>query len=64
MPIKKWWTSKTIWSDVATIGMAMLPAIDQSFGTHITTSPLYGTVLALLGSFGIAGRAAAKSTIG
>ncbi len=64
MQTKPWWQSKTIWSDVATVIMGMMPLIDKQFGTHIASSPLYSSALAFLGAFGIYGRTTATTTIG
>ena len=63
MEIKSWWKSKTVWSDILTLIMAILPAIDNVYGTHITTNPAYSTGLALLAAMGIHGRVTADSVI-
>lgn len=63
MGTKPWYTSKTIWSDVATVIMGALPLVDKQFGTHITTSPFFATALGLLGALGLYGRSTATTTI-
>lgn len=64
MPTKPWYQSKTIWSDVATVIVAIVGLVDK-YATHgvITASPAYSTVVALLGAMGIYGRATTTSTI-
>jgi hypothetical protein len=61
---KNWWESKTIWSDVLTIAMALAPAVDSIWGTHITTSPFWAQGLMLLGAVGIHGRITGTTQIG
>ena len=61
---KSWYCSKTIWSDVLTIIMALAPAVDQIWHTSITTSPFYAQGLMLLGALGIHGRITADTKIG
>ena len=61
---KSWWESKTVWSDVLTIFMALAPAVDQIWHTGITTSPFYAQGLMLLGAMGIHGRITADTKIG
>jgi hypothetical protein len=62
--VKPWWASKTIWSDVLTIFMALAPAVDSIWATHITTSPFYAQGLMLLGAMGIHGRITSNTQIG
>lgn len=61
---KPWYQSKTIWSDVLTIIMALAPAVDAICMTHITTSPFYAQALMLLGAMGIHGRITGTTNIG
>lgn len=62
---KKWYQSKTIWSDVATILMAIVAFVDVNFTDgKIVTNPLYQGFLAILGAMGIKGRASADKQIG
>lgn len=63
METKKWWQSKTVWSDILTIAMAAAPLVDKNAGTHIVGSAAYIAILASLGSFGIYGRTSATTTI-
>ncbi len=63
METKKLWKSKTFWSDVLTIGVAMLQVSDQYFGTHIANSSMISGVLGILGVLGIYGRATADTKI-
>ena len=64
LPSKSWWTSKTVWSDILTIVMALAPAVDTVCGTHVTSNPFFGQALAILGAMGIHGRLTANTTIG
>ena len=61
---KPWYQSKTIWSDVLTFLMALVPVCDTLYGTHIASSPFYGQGLMLLGLVGIHGRLTSNTTIG
>lgn len=65
LPTKSWWKSETIWSDVLTVVMAIVGLVDTYF-THgkIVSSPIYGTILTLLGAMGIHGRVTAQTKIG
>lgn len=64
MPSKPWYTSKTIWSDVVTILLAILGFVDKTWtGGHIVSSPFYSMALTFLGAMGIYGRATATTTI-
>lgn len=65
MPTKPWYTSKTIWSDIVTVGLAGLGIADK-YVTHgqITGSPFYGMALTFLGAMGIYGRVNADTKIG
>lgn len=61
---KPWYQSKTIWSDVLTFVMALVPVVDGLYGTHIAENPLYGQALMCLGLVGIHGRINADTKIG
>lgn len=64
MPSKPWYTSKTIWSDVVTILLAILGFVDKTWtGGHIVSSPFYSMALTFLGAMGLYGRATATTTI-
>lgn len=63
MNTKPWWQSKTIWSDVVTVLMGALPLVDKQFGTHLTSSPMFATALAMLGALGLYGRSTATTSI-
>lgn len=65
MPTKPWWRSETIWSDVLTVVMAIVGVLD-TYITHgkIVSSPIYATILTLLGAMGIHGRVTAETKIG
>jgi len=56
MDKKGWLKSKTFWSDVLTIGVAILQISDQYFGTHIGNSQALSGILGVLGILGIYGR--------
>lgn len=64
MPSKPWYQSKTIWSDIMTILLAILGLVDKYF-THgvISASPFYSMALTFLGAMGIYTRANATTTI-
>lgn len=65
METKPWYKSKTIWSDVATIAVAVVGFVDAHFtGGKIVTSPIYDAVLAVLGGLGIYTRSTATTKIG
>jgi len=62
---KKIWKSKTFWSDVVTIVLAIIGLVDTYFtGGKIAGNPAYQTLLAILGGVGIHGRATATQKIG
>ena len=64
MPTKPWYQSKTVWSDIVTILMAILGFVDKTWtGGHIVASPFYSMALTFLGAMGIYGRANATTTI-
>lgn len=61
---KPWYTSKTIWSDVATIAVAVVGFVDLHFAHgHIATNPFYQGVLAILGGMGIYTRSTATDKL-
>lgn len=61
---KKWYQSKTLWSDVATIGVAVVGFVDKyKFNGAISTSPFYSMALTFLGGFGIYSRANATDKL-
>lgn len=64
MPSKPWYQSKTIWSDIVTILLALLGFADKYF-THgvIVSSPFYAMALTFLGAMGIYSRSTATTTI-
>lgn len=65
MPTKPWYSSKTVWSDIVTILLAILGFVDKTWtGGHIVSSPFYSMVLAFLGAMGIYGRTTADTKIG
>lgn len=63
MDTKKLIYSKTFWSDVITIGIAVCTLSDYYFGTHTMTSPIYGHVLFVAGLLGVYGRKTADTKI-
>lgn len=65
LPTKPWYRSETIWSDVLTIVIAIVGFVDV-YVTHgkIVSSPIYGTILTLLGAMGIHGRLTSDTKIG
>lgn len=65
METKPWYTSKTIWTDVATVAVSIVGLVDVHFtGGKIATNPFYQTVLAILGGMGIYSRSTATAKIG
>jgi hypothetical protein len=61
---KKWYQSKTIWSDVLTIVVAIVGFVDAHVtGGKIATNPGYQGVLTVLAAIGIYGRKTATATI-
>lgn len=65
MPSKPWYSSKTVWSDVITILLAIIGFVDKTWtGGHIVSSPFYSMALTFLGAMGIYGRTTATTTIG
>lgn len=64
MPTKPWYQSKTIWSDVVTILLAILGFVDKTWtGGHIVSSPFYSMALTFLGAMGIYTRANATTIL-
>jgi hypothetical protein len=63
MPTKPYWKSKTFWSDVITLIVAGLGISDQYAGTHIMSSSIASSVLAIAGLLGIYGRASADTKL-
>ncbi len=64
METKRWFKSKTIWSDIATVAVSIVGLVDVHFtGGKIATSPIYQMVLAILGGAGIYTRSTATTTI-
>jgi len=61
---KKWYQSKTVWSNILIVVIATLTAIDQQFGTQLMHSPVVQVILAIAGAFGIYGRVKADKKIG
>ncbi len=62
---KKWWTSKTVWSDVLTVVVGLwgvLQPVLVDYGVNLPTIP--PVLLTLLGAMGIHGRVTATKTIG
>lgn len=57
------WKSKTFWSDVITIGVAIMELTDHYFGTHLTSNPAVQHALWGAGLLGIYGRATADTKI-
>lgn len=65
METKPWYQSKTIWSDVATIAVAVVGFVDAHFAHgQVANSPVYQGILALLGGMGIISRANSTTKIG
>ena len=64
MESKKWFKSKTMWSDFVTILVGVVGLIDTHFANgQIATNPGYGVVLTILGAMGLYGRAKADTKI-
>lgn len=60
---KKWYQSQTLWSDILTIVTLGIGVADAHFGTHIASSSVYASVLAILAAVGIHGRMTATAAI-
>ena len=63
MDSKKWYLSKTVWSNVLVVVVAALTAVDAQFGLGIMTNGITVIALSVLGSLGIYGRVTAKTEI-
>lgn len=63
MPSKPLWQSKTFWSDVITIVVAIISLSDHYFGTHLLNNPMYTHALWVAGLMGIYGRKTADTQI-
>lgn len=65
MNSKHWWESKTIWSGVLAVGIAVYNALGQPVleHFHVTLPMIPDFVYGILAAFGIYGRKAATSVI-
>lgn len=62
--IKPWYMSKTIWSDVATVVLAIVGFVDLHYSHgQIATNPIYQAVLGVLGATGIYTRSQATDKL-
>lgn len=64
MDTKKWWTSKTILSDILTIVIAIVTVYDKISGSNLMSAEVTGSILAIAGALGIYGRKTADTKIG
>jgi hypothetical protein len=55
--------SKTFWSDVVTIGVALVTLSDHYFGTNLMNNPWFSHALWAAGILGIYGRKTADTKI-
>lgn len=64
METKPWYTSKTIWSDIATVAISIVGLVDLHFtGGKIASSPYYQIALTVLGGTGIYTRSTATTRL-
>lgn len=66
--MKKWFQSKTIWSDVLTIALALYGgavSVGAAHGVNLPpiSGPIFSTALGILGTLGIYGRATANGPL-
>lgn len=60
---KQWYKSKTIWSMIVSILVAILELIDTVSGMNLLSTEIVTTVLTLAGALGIYGRTSATTGI-
>ena len=63
MDSKKWFLSKTVWSNILVVLVAAITAVDAQFATGIMSNGITVVALSVLGSLGIYGRITAKTEI-
>ncbi|RKY34200.1 MAG: hypothetical protein DRP78_06905, partial [Candidatus Omnitrophota bacterium] len=61
MEKKRWYMSKTVWSNILVVVITLLGAVDTQFETGIMSMPVTQTIITVLGLFGIYGRVVAKT---
>lgn len=49
----KWYKSKRVWSQIISLVLGILVAVDNSFGTNIMGSEVIGFIIALISALGI-----------
>jgi hypothetical protein len=63
METKKWYLSKRFWGGIVGLVVAALMLVDTTFGTHITTNPIYNYVLTMATALGLYGGVTANSKL-
>jgi len=63
MESKKWYQSKTIWSQIISVVVALVSTIDQQFGTGMLTTQIAAVIISVLQVIGVYGRVNATSVI-
>ena len=60
MDEKKWYQSKTIWTQIFTFAITLGYLIDQSFGTKVMDLSFVTSIIAILQAIGVYSRKNAK----
>jgi hypothetical protein len=59
----KWWQSRTIWTQIATIAVGIILVLDKTLNWNLETSQGYTLVIGILQVLGIYARAIATNKI-
>ena len=60
---KPWWQSETIWAGVVAVISGAVPLIDQNFGTHLASNPIFGAFMSIVGAVVLHGRITATAQL-
>ena len=63
MQSKKWYQSKTIWTQIVSVLVATLSAIDTQFGTGLLSTQVAAIIISVLQILGVYGRVSATTEI-
>ena len=63
MQSKKWYQSKTIWTQIVSVLVATMSAIDTQFGTGLLSTQVAAIIISVLQILGVYGRVSATTEI-